>query len=268
MPERGARKPRGATQRRDVLRAFASSGRDAEGFDPARGRQIRDWLSEQDNAEWIWSFLERRAARVHAAPQEALVEDCLAWMHESRDVGLAIVSSNRRLAWTNELARGLVETGRWLQERRRRLRCALEADEARFGEAIGQVLRRGADRPLTVSLRLEGRGDPLLLTLLAMATAHARRPTLPFAVLRLQEADAAPIIDESALRQWFGLTEAEAALASAFAAGCTLADYAQARGVAMSTVRTQFARIKERLGARDQAAVVRRVLLARTAPGA
>ena len=67
-------------------------------------------------------------------------------------------------------------------------------------------------------------------------------------------------IDEAALCAWYKLSPREAELAARFASGTPLADYAAEMGVSMATVRTQFSHIKTKLGAADQAAVVRKIL--------
>lgn len=59
----------------------------------------------------------------------------------------------------------------------------------------------------------------------------------------------------SAAQQLFGLTKAEAKLASALASGMSLADAAQEQGVRISTARTHLARIFEKTGTHQQSQV-------------
>lgn len=63
------------------------------------------------------------------------------------------------------------------------------------------------------------------------------------------------------LRQAFGLTAAEGALAAALAAGKTVAEHAQARRIAVATARSQLAAIRRKTGCRRQAELT--ALLAR-----
>jgi DNA-binding CsgD family transcriptional regulator len=51
-------------------------------------------------------------------------------------------------------------------------------------------------------------------------------------------------------RQTFGLTEAEANLATALQAGISLGEYARTRRLSLNTVYTHLRRIKEKTGAR------------------
>ncbi len=59
----------------------------------------------------------------------------------------------------------------------------------------------------------------------------------------------------------FDLTGAEAQLAAAFVHGESLNHHAVRRGSSLSTVRNQFAALRGKLGAHDQADVVRKVPL-------
>lgn len=64
----------------------------------------------------------------------------------------------------------------------------------------------------------------------------------------------------AALRALFGLTEAEARLASALVAGKTVEAYARDRGVTVGTARYQLNQVLGKVGARRQADLVRQVL--------
>ncbi|MCP6151313.1 hypothetical protein NL425_26555, partial [Klebsiella pneumoniae] len=57
----------------------------------------------------------------------------------------------------------------------------------------------------------------------------------------------------------FSLTPAEAALAAALAVGASLADFAEQRGVAMSTVRSQLKALYEKTDTRRQGELVARL---------
>ncbi len=59
----------------------------------------------------------------------------------------------------------------------------------------------------------------------------------------------------------FDLTSAQARVLSAFLAGQSLHDIAASQGVTINTVRTHFVQVRGKLGARDQADVVRIALL-------
>ena len=58
----------------------------------------------------------------------------------------------------------------------------------------------------------------------------------------------------------YGLTPAEAEVAYAFAQGLQLADISRTRDVSINTVRTHFARIKDKLGVHTQAQALRKLI--------
>lgn len=66
---------------------------------------------------------------------------------------------------------------------------------------------------------------------------------------------------EDMLAEKFGLTLAQARVLSAFLAGKTLKEIAALQSVSITTVRTHFVQMRAKLGARDQADVVRIALL-------
>jgi DNA-binding CsgD family transcriptional regulator len=81
----------------------------------------------------------------------------------------------------------------------------------------------------------------------------------------IQENDAdalqGKIPPEDFLAVRFLLTSAQAKVLCAFLAGQSLQEIADGQGVTIHTVRTHFVQVREKLGARDQADVVRIALL-------
>jgi DNA-binding CsgD family transcriptional regulator/PAS domain-containing protein len=98
------------------------------------------------------------------------------------------------------------------------------------------VPRRSGSEPYLVSVR------PLL------AGSHARQPQKYLAILFVRDplARGAPVL--GALRELFGLTEAEAALALALQSGTSVNDYAHSRGLSLNTVYTHLRRLREKTG--------------------
>ncbi len=82
-------------------------------------------------------------------------------------------------------------------------------------------------------------------------------------VLQRQDAAAARsgIPPEDLLAEKFGLTLAQARVLSAFLAGQSLKEIAALQNVSITTIRTHFVQMRAKLGARDQADVVRVALL-------
>jgi DNA-binding CsgD family transcriptional regulator len=61
------------------------------------------------------------------------------------------------------------------------------------------------------------------------------------------------------LRELFGLTEAEAALAQALQSGVTLAEYARQRALSLNTVYTHLRRLREKTGCNRMAELIHRL---------
>jgi DNA-binding CsgD family transcriptional regulator len=96
--------------------------------------------------------------------------------------------------------------------------------------------------------------------LLSVAPLRARRlgfgPPQPAAVITFSEPHERQI-DERTLVHAYGLTRAEARVASALAAGVSLADYAQREGITTGTARSHLKHVFEKTGWRRQADLVR-----------
>jgi DNA-binding CsgD family transcriptional regulator len=83
------------------------------------------------------------------------------------------------------------------------------------------------------------------------------------ASLKAGEGEAAlpRIPPEDVLAEKFGLTLAQARVLSAFLSGQSLKEIARLQSVSINTVRTHFVQMRAKLGARDQADVIRIALL-------
>lgn len=110
--------------------------------------------------------------------------------------------------------------------------------------------------------------DKRLEQIMAWADAHDQKWLFDFLGARAANLHAGAgenfrgrIPPEDHLAQRFGLTVAQARVLSAFLAGQSLREIATAQGVSITTVRTHFVQMREKLGARDQADVVRIALL-------
>ena len=61
------------------------------------------------------------------------------------------------------------------------------------------------------------------------------------------------------MRELFGLTEAEAALAQALQSGVTLTEYARQRALSLNTVYTHLRRLREKTGRNRMAELIHRL---------
>lgn len=124
------------------------------------------------------------------------------------------------------------------------------------GPACGKPRRGGA-------MALARQGSPRPLVAVAAPLPGEALPFIspaPGAVLFLCDPDRQAKPDDGLLSRLYGLTRAEARLASALAGGCSVNDYAEAQGVSLNTVRTQLKQILAKTGVRRQPELVRLLL--------
>lgn len=167
------------------------------------------------------------------------------------DQGVVLLDGDGRLVHMNACAGALLASQASLRSVRGRLEFASAEHAAQFRVLAHADVQLARAR--TLHLRLqdhEGRVLHAALVRLPDGTAGARRLAL---FIKQQHRGDAPAI---ALRHLYGLTPAEAELASALADGLSVAELAQARGVSVHTVRAQLKSVLHKLGVRRQAEVV------------
>lgn len=166
--------------------------------------------------------------------------------------GLLLCDEEARVHWLNRSARGLTLAGRGLLLHGGRLRAHSPAASATLHE---EIARAGAQTRF-VSL---GQGDDALHLALRAQPAHeaGREARVLVAVTRAGDGAAVPLAAWSRL---LGVTAAEAALVGTLAAGGTLEQHAQRRGVSAGTVRCQLKQVLAKTGTHRQAELVRLAL--------
>jgi DNA-binding CsgD family transcriptional regulator len=202
---------------------------------------------------------ELRLADVHALATAAGME---------RGQGMAVLDGQRRLHFVNPTL------ARFLASR----------DGLAFGAGGLRVVDPAAQRALDAAMRealdtADGRmADGRAWSLSDKGGVHVERPSGlapwlvqavplpasrdgPFAgmagvVLVVTDTEARAAAAQGRLRDAWGLSPAEAALAAALAGGTTLADHARKRGVSLETVRSQMASIRRKTGCQRQAELV------------
>jgi DNA-binding CsgD family transcriptional regulator len=231
------------------------------GHNNARITEILRWARD-GRQSWLLAFFERRLAGSHAHdPQSELIaalsEAQLAASHE----GLVLCCAAGRILYLNDAAKQILTTRRWLVEHEERLAGTTVAIDALLRRAMAAAFATSGSG-VSTRLRIDApaNGEALLLRIAPLRLPDWNSAATPFVTVHLLRDDDAPLLDEANLIDWYRLSQAEARLAVAFATGISLADYAAAQGVTINTVRTLFARLKSKLDAVDQAAVVRKVL--------
>lgn len=221
--------------------------------------------SKEHGPDWAWSFIEQRLEHGALITQEQIEREWLARLFTDSGQATLLLTASRYVVHANRAAHNYLENGPYLRRRAGRLVGA----SRQVDDLLGDVLRlpflpeleRDALGVASLARIDINDGEVLLLRCHRLDAFEPGSPAPPVAVLRLLPDEALEIqIDAGELAVWYGLSPREAALAVRFAKGTSLADYAAEEGVSMATVRTQFAHLKGKLGAVDQAGVVRKVL--------
>jgi DNA-binding CsgD family transcriptional regulator len=195
--------------------------------------------------------------RLRAAAHDGqALEQTLDWLLD----GVVLLSADGTVAYANDAIRIFAAANDGVRLSKTTIEFGTVEARARLQSALGVVVRphdgqadsravsdfpiprpSGAPpylvsvRPLRAAGRMHGRSDN------AVAAVFIRDPV------------ATRPAEISALRQAYGLTEAEADLARAVQAGISPPSYAQARAVSLNTIYTHLRRIKEKTGTKRTA---------------
>lgn len=198
------------------------------------------------------------------APQPAGVPGLEARLLEDLPLGVLLVDPAQRPVFANRMARAILERGdgiglvggvlrelggRILEPRLQRVLrgwCTAEGE----GPAPFYVQRPSQRRPYEVTICVA-----------QLPEGAARYPAAEHAIVYVRDPDAGVPIDESALRQRFGLTPAEARTAAALALGGTLPEHSELRKLRPMTVRGYLKQVFARTGTHSQLELTRLVLI-------
>ena len=167
--------------------------------------------------------------------------------------GVIVCRIDGHVIWANSLAEAMLSRNPQLRLHNGRLYCTSSARQQQLAQALTNQSREA--RPTW--LRLDS-GHGLLQ--IALQKLHNTREDGPFFIVAVSDGQSYGQVAPEALQELFGLTTAEARLASAFAAGATLENYASARGIGLGTVRYQIKQVFSKSGAKSQADLMRRIL--------
>jgi DNA-binding CsgD family transcriptional regulator len=163
--------------------------------------------------------------------------------------GMVFCDAEGRVNWLNRSAERLLAAGP-LRLVGSRLLGDSQADTTKLMNELAEADAAGGHTARYLRL---GRGEGALHVAIQ---AGAQPSTL---VLTLTSPSRGADLPTDALVQLFGLTPTEACLVAALATGSTPEQYAQQRGVSMTTVRGQLRRIKVKTGLQRQSDLVRLV---------
>ena len=226
--------------------------RDAEPFDEEDRRQIDRVLPHVRRALQLRARLAEETARLSlgTAALEALT------------LGVVVTDREGVVLLANPAAEALAQAGGALSlgRRGRSLSAACPAETRRLLALVGETAAGGPGGALLLS-------RPFGVAALAASVAplpRRLRDGLPLgaALVVLRDLGGAPPDLAATLTGLFGLTPAEADLARALLAGRRPEEVAEARGVKLTTVRSQLSQVLHKTGARRQselAALLERV---------
>lgn len=205
------------------------------------------------NPDTLLSPPRRAAAPLSTPPAELPAGQLarrLAAMLDQVGHGLLLLDASACVLHANRLAESALKPGHALALHGGRLQARSAADAARLQAALDAALQRGLRQ---------------LLTLGSAADAGGR---VSAAVIPVEDACVLLVLEQPrglrnlALQGYareHGLTAAEAGVLQALAAGDSVAEVAAAKGVALSTVRSQIGQLRLKTGAHSIRALLDRV---------
>jgi DNA-binding CsgD family transcriptional regulator len=206
------------------------------------------------NGEW----------RDGSAGEDGLADEVL----DRLPYAVILVDERGRVMRMNQRATEIVARGDGLLIQHDVLRGVRPTDTAALHRLIGEAVHDGPGNGCAsgVGLRLERRSRRWPLTALVTPLHFQGFPSNGYAAAAVFVSDPehAPAIDARMLREWFGLTPAEARLAVVLVQGHSLAEALKRLGVGVNTARSQLKNIFGKTGTNRQAELVRLLLSAPT----
>lgn len=200
--------------------------------------------------------------------KQGLGDGMAEFLDQSR-YGLFMLDDRGRVRHANRVGRGMITEAGGLMVSGGRLAAARSDDSRRLQLLIDRAatgaagMRIGGSMALTTPLRRR----PLSLNVLPLHGERAALfPTEPVVIVCVTDLDADVSLPEKWLRDLYGLTRAEAAVALALFEGITAAETAERLGVSLHTVRNQLRSIFEKTGVSRQAELIVQLARAIGAP--
>jgi DNA-binding CsgD family transcriptional regulator len=186
------------------------------------------------------------------------LERALDWLAD----GVALVRADCTVIYASETFRAIVRRNDGVQLRKGAIEFADAKARGKFSSAVASAQRLRAGGPADalaadfVATRTVG-GEPYLVSVRPLLDRRGQwEPSQAVAVVLARD----PLAREPAaigpLRELFGFTEAEAALAQALQSGVTLPDYAGRRTLSLNTVYTHLRRLREKTGCSRMAELI------------
>ncbi|WOK35492.1 hypothetical protein [Sphingomonas sp. C3-2] len=185
---------------------------------------------------------------------------------ETSGIGVILADSDGKILLTNPIADALLAAGDGLHRAHGKLKASSAAETTRL---ISEIRQRASeqsahsnwDRYSPIAIKRDGQVLPLTVIVRPGPPFYPlKRPLHRTAILVLRDPNRQPMIPATTLASLFGLTPAEATLASALGRGASLEEAAAAIGVSRHTVRSQLQGIFLKTGTNRQGELVRILL--------
>jgi len=208
----------------------------------------------------------QRAVRMHRCLAGAQLERrALLRGLEGLGIGVVLAAADGVLLFANGVAELVLRRGDGLGARRGRLHAATPTLTHALLRCVHDAAETGAGRgrngggALALPRRVGGNLH-LLICPMPIAAATMLGPTSPTAIIFINGSGQKAAARQDELRVFYGLSTAEAKLVGALLAGTPLGEYAERRGIAMATAKTQLRNVFAKTGQNRQADLVRHIL--------
>lgn len=169
---------------------------------------------------------------------------------------LIVLAADSSVLHLTEKARATLARSSVLRLDRNRLACAESAQTRLLHQRVREVVHAAElDRVIALPLRSTDGSPPALARLCVLHLVEMWQA--PVVVLHIAEPDTQPPIGRSDLRELFGLTRTEAAVACAILEADGLQDVARLLGIRTTTARTHLQHVFEKTGTQRQSQLVR-----------
>jgi DNA-binding CsgD family transcriptional regulator len=244
--------------RRDhnVITAITLSRRHGAGDYTPRERQLMKHLVRH---------LQRALQMQRQFFDAELRQDALLRGLDRLKIGVVLAAYDGRVLFANGVVDDIFRRDHALRLQYQHIKAVSPALDAELQRCIHEAARTGAkkghDAGGILSLPCRGGGRvSILVCPFPIDAASIIGPTVPTALIFISAPEPSTPVRESDLGRLYGLTPAESKLVAGLLDGMSLGDYAQARGVSLTTAKTQLRRAFDKTGQNRQADLVRHVL--------
>lgn len=221
-------------------------------------------ISSSNGGNGVCRAVQRthHAAHRSGAPEaREAIERTLHWLAD----GVALLRADGAVIYANESFQAIARRNDGIRLRKSKIEFVDEQARARFnaGVAAAPRIRDGkadtASATDFIAARSAG-GPPYLVSVRPLLGKPApQQPTQAVAVVFARDTLARGAATTGMLRELFGLTAAEAALAQALQSGTKLTDYAGKRALSLNTVYTHLRRLREKTGSSRMAELINKL---------